>query len=244
MKFTPVYYICAACPTVEKTLEMVDAYVAHGAEAFQIDMPSKDPFMETEFVKAMMKNCVADGLDYARYMDAIREMRRRYPKVTLHVVVYNDVVDSIGLDTLCNFCRESGVASLMVPGITPENFASIEARGVKVFRFIEHEMLESQVEFAANKSGAEDYVCLRNQKPGEVDKPGYDTWEKKYAYIREQGVTGMVYSVYGIHTGAELARVKATGASGAIIGNVLMRLWDDKDALWKLFAELQAAAEA
>ena len=43
MSFSVIYYVCIACPTVERTLEMVDRYVAHGAKAFQIDMPSKDP---------------------------------------------------------------------------------------------------------------------------------------------------------------------------------------------------------
>ena len=243
MKFTPVYYICIACPTEEKTLAMVNEYVAHGATAFQIDMPSKNPYMETEFVKAMMKDCVDSGLNYESYMDAIREMRRRHPDIELHVVVYDDVIDSIGIDTLCKLCHEVGIASLMVPGITPENHAAATDRGVPVFRFIQHELPQTQVEYAAKHSGPGDFICLRNRKPGEVDKPGYGTWEKKYAYIRAQGVTGRVYSVYGIHDKETLARVKATGASGAIIGNVLMKLWDDPERLWKLFGEFQSLAE-
>lgn len=47
MKFTPIYYVCIACPTITRTKEMVDKYVERGAKAFQIDMPSMDPFAET-----------------------------------------------------------------------------------------------------------------------------------------------------------------------------------------------------
>ena len=70
MSFSVIYYVCIACPTVERTLEMVDRYVAHGAKAFQIDMPSKDPFSETDFVKEMMKNTLSEGVGYDTYMDA------------------------------------------------------------------------------------------------------------------------------------------------------------------------------
>ena len=73
-------------------------YVAHGAKAFQIDMPSKDPFSETDFVKELMKNSLIDDSSYDRYMDGIREIRRRHPQIDLHVVVYDDVVDSIGVE--------------------------------------------------------------------------------------------------------------------------------------------------
>ena len=72
MGFTVVYYVCIACPTIERTIEMVDRYVAHGAKAFQIDMPSKDPFSETEFVKKMMKESLSANLTYDDYMNGIR----------------------------------------------------------------------------------------------------------------------------------------------------------------------------
>ena len=37
--------------------------------------------------------------------------------------------------------------------------------------------------------------------------------------------------------------VKEAGGRGAIIGNVLMHLWDDEESLWSLFEEFQSLAE-
>ena len=129
MSFSVIYYVCIACPTVERTLEMVDRYVAHGAKAFQIDMPSKDPFSETDFVKEMMKNTLSEGVGYDTYMDGIREIRRRHPELELHVVVYNDVVDAIGVEKFIAFGKEIGVRSFMIPGASLENFERIESEG-------------------------------------------------------------------------------------------------------------------
>lgn len=242
MHFTPIYYVCIACPTIERTLEMIDQYVAHGATAFQIDMPSKDPFAETAFVKKMMADSLHGEPDYAAYMDGIREIRKRHPDIEIHIVVYNDVVDTIGLETFSAFCKAVGAASLMIPACSEENMKYLEGAGFKIFKSVIHEMSEEDIDRCVQE-GPDGLIVLRNKKPGEVDRPGFETWEKKYAYLRERGVTGPIYSVFGISSKEELAAIKATGARGAIIGNVLMRLWDDEEKLWELFHAFQSLAE-
>lgn len=242
MKFNPIYYICIACPTVERTLEMVDRYVEHGARAFQIDMPSNDPFDETEFVKAMMKESLDEVNNYSHYMDGIREIRRRHPDLELHVVVYADVVDAIGIDNFIAFGKEIGVASYMIPGLSMENHRYIEEHGIRVFRFVAHEMDPEDVKFCA-QGDENEYICIRNQKPGEIGRPGLQTWDEKYIYMREHGVKGKIYSVFGIKTKETLQNVKDSGADGAIIGNVLMHLWGDEEKLWALLSDFQSLAE-
>lgn len=243
MSFTTIYYICIACPTVERTLEMVDKYILNGAKAFQIDMPSKDPFSETEFVKAMMKGAVESDPDYDKYMDGIREIRRRYPKLELHIVVYNDVIDSIGLERFRDFCKEVGAESLMIPGSSSENLLFLEINGFRVFRSIIHEMPEVRIQLA-EAVGENGIISLRNKKPGEVDKPGFETFEKKYDYVvNTRKVRSPIYSVFGISSPEELLRVKKTGARGAIIGNVLMKLWDNEEKCFELLRGFQALAE-
>lgn len=242
MSFDVIYYICIACPTIERTLEMVDKYVAHGARAFQIDMPSKDPFSETEFVKEMMKKSLIDDSSYDRYMDGIREIRRRHPQIDLHVVVYDDVVDSIGVEKFIAFGKEISVASFMIPGVTLANFERIESEGIKIFRSITHELHEDRISLAI--AGKEDcFIALRNKKPGEEDVPGYETWTKKYNYIRSRGVRGPAYSVFGLKTKEQVQEIRDAGGRGAIIGNVLMRLWDDEEKLWALMESFQSVAE-
>ncbi|MEG0913978.1 MAG: tryptophan synthase subunit alpha, partial [Oscillospiraceae bacterium] len=146
MNFNPIYYICVACPTISKTLEMVDKYVAHGAKSFQIDMPSKDPYAETEFVKTLMKNTLNDGSSYDDYMGAIREIRRRHTNIELHVVVYHDVVETIGLKQFVDFGKEINVASFMIPNNTQETADYIEANGIIDMKIIVHAMPANELE--------------------------------------------------------------------------------------------------
>ncbi len=245
MNFKPIYYICVACPTIDRTLEMVDQYVAHGARALQIDMPSKDPYAETPLVKAMMATSLVQYQGYDEYMNALREMRRRHPDLELHVVVYHDVVESIGLERFVAFGKEINVASFLIPNNTEETSQYIERNGIVDMKIIVHAMPEHEIRSCvqAGKNGISGIVAIRNQKPDEVSTPGLETYGKKYAYLQERGVTSPIYSVFGIQTAEELFAVKQVGSAGAIIGNVLMNLWDQPDALWKRFAELNALAD-
>lgn len=242
MSFNPIYYMCAACPTTEKTIEMADKYIAHGAHALQIDMPSKDPYAETDFVKSMMSNSLDRSSDYKTYMDAIREIRFRHPELELHVVVYHDVVDSIGLDAFIDFGKEINVASFMIPNNTKETIEATENAGITDMKIIVHAMPDNEVKMCVD-AGKHNIVAIRNKKPGETDTPGLETYEKKYKFLRDKGVVSPIYSVFGISTKEALAAVKATGSDGAIIGNVLMRLWDDEYSLWKLLEEFNSLAE-
>ena len=87
MKFSPAFYIINGWPSVEKTIEMVDKYVDHGVNAIQICMPSSNPYGESKFIQERMKHAIDQyGLNYDIFMDCIREIRKRHPKIEFHQV--------------------------------------------------------------------------------------------------------------------------------------------------------------
>lgn len=246
MSFDVIYYINIACPTIEKSLEMIDKYIEHGAKALQIDLPSKNPFEETELVKKMMLDSLNADANYDTYMDALREVRRRHPELALHVVVYTDVIESIGIEKFTEFCKEINAASIMLPFTRQDIIDYVEEHGVADMKVILNELPDSEIEQAVNsdKNGYKQIVSLRNRKPGEVDRPGCESWNKRYNYARNAGITSPIVSVFGIKTKEALQEVKDSGADGAIIGNVLMNLWKDEDKLWSLFDQFQSLYEA
>ncbi len=245
MSFNVIYYINIACPTIEKSLEMVDKYVAHGAKSLQIDLPSKNPYEETPMVKKMMLDSLSRNDNYETYMDAVREIRRRHPDLELHVVVYTDVVDSIGIDKFIAFGKEIGVASFMIPFNRREIWETIERAGIPFMRVVLNELPDHEIAEAVEECelGMPTIVSLRNRKPGEKDKPGCETWAGRYNYARKAGITAPIVSVFGIKTKETLQEVKDSGADGAIIGNVLMNLWNDEAQLWPLFDQFQSLYE-
>lgn len=241
MKFHPVYYLINSWPSREKTLEMVDRYVAHGVRAIQIDMPSTNPYGESTYIQDRMHGAVEKyGLDYEVYMDVIREIRRRYPELEIHQVLYNDIVDRVGLDRFAAFCKEVGTYTVMLDDVA--NSDLLNAQGIRTTDFIMYYLPEEHILRAASTGNL---VMLRSNKdhPEWVPRDGRHSWKDRVEYVRSRGVKGPIFAVAGILTKEQLEEVKASGADGAYIGTTLMKLWDDEEALWKLLEELESVAE-
>ena len=53
-RFHLVYYISMGTPSIEASLQMAETYLAHGVSALQFDLPSRNPYRETLFIRKRM----------------------------------------------------------------------------------------------------------------------------------------------------------------------------------------------
>ena len=240
MKFRPVFYIISGWPSIEKTKEMVDRYVEHGVCALQFDMPSADPSRESEFIQERMRHArslYGDGYDV--YMDALREIRAKYPQLEIHLVVYPDVIETIGLEKFADFCLEINVYSLLA--MNPEMMKYLNSRGIATASFIGYDTSDKAIEMA--KSNDNQIVFVSNANGRTIPRPGLVTWKDRIRFIRDAGVKAPIFGVTGISTAQQLQEVKEAGADGAYIGTIMMKLWDNEPELWKQLDAFQAVAE-
>ncbi len=241
--FKTIYYMTIACPTVERTLEMVDKYVKNGVKSIQIDMPSVNPFAETDFVKNMMRGALKDGLDYGKYMDAVREIRRRHPRLELHLMSYPDVVETIGMEKYADFALEVGIVSLMLCADMPQERAYFYSRGLLCSGHVEFTMPEEQVARACDPAQNYSLVTMRNARVGQEPRPGLETWQARVHYMREERKCPYpLYAVGGILNPEMLREAKEAGVVGAYLGNVLMWNWDNEEKLTAMIKGFEAAA--
>lgn len=242
MKFYPVYYFTIACPTIEKTLEMVDRYVEKcHIRGIQIDMPSADPYGETDMVKKRMAEALEKYRTYDVFMDAIREIRRRHPALEIHVVVYPDVIDSIGIEKFTEFCKEIDAFTVRIAGsVTYEDYINyMDDHGLTTSDNIHYSMPEEDIVRCRRTRGI---IHMRTKRKTEAPNRGLETWEQRLQYVRGKGVTARVFATADMKTAADLLAAREGGADGVYVGNVLMNLWDNEEALWKLLAEMEATA--
>lgn len=240
MRFRPVFYIINGWPNIEKTKEMVDNYVAHGVCALQFDMPSADPSRESEFIQERMRSARnLYGSGYEVYMDALREIRKKHPNLEIHLVLYPDVIETIGLERFGDFCKEIEVYSVLA--MDPEIMRYLNGRGIATAAFIGYDTSEKAIELA--KANDNQIVFLSNKNGRTEPRLGLTTWKERVAYIRKAGVKAPVFGVTGISTAEELNEVKQAGADGAYIGTIMMKLWDQEPELWKTLDAFQQIAE-
>lgn len=240
--FRPVYYLSIACPTVEKSISMMEKYIAHGAKALQIDMPSKYPVYETEFIAECMRNALEVYSGYDVYMDAIRGIKEKYPALELHLVVYPDVVDSIGRSAFVDYCKNTEIASVMIAGGDRELSDYLRGEGLVVIGRMDRMLDDAQLK-QMSKEPPDQIYNFNYKKHREVTPHGCVTFAEKIAYARRAGVACQIFAVEGIADEEMMREVKEAGADGALVGNVLMRLWEDEEALWKLFYAFESLGE-
>lgn len=240
MKFRPVFYIISGWPSIEKTKQMVDKYVEHGVSALQFDMPSANPSRESEFIQERMRHARdLYGERYDVYMDMLREVRMKYLNLEIHLVLYPDVIETIGLEKFADFCNEIGIYSVLV--MEPEMMKYLNGRGIATAAFIGYDTSENAIRLA--KANDNQIVFLSNKNGRTQPRDGLVTWAERIKYIREAGVKAPVFGVTGISSAEELAEVKHAGADGAYIGTIMMKLWDDEPELWRKLDAFEEAAK-
>lgn len=95
-KFHLVYYISMGTPSIEASLQMAETYLAHGVSALQFDLPSRNPYRETLFIRKRMAKAWETYGGYEPFLTALTEFRRKHPDFEMQMVSYEDVILTIG----------------------------------------------------------------------------------------------------------------------------------------------------
>lgn len=243
MSFRIMYYVSTACPTVERTKEMVDLYVENGVDFFQFDLPSSDPYAETDYMKQVMKQALEINDDYDYYMDAIRAIRRQYPGIDISMVVYSDVVQKIGLEKFVLFLKEIGAVYSGIADMTQEDYDCFDKYGVSYFNAVSYSDPEYDLERLVEKGVTEnDLIGMRTRRRVETINRKCDSWADRVKMVREYGIQSKLYAVADIKTKDDMIERRDAGMDGAIVGNILMNKWDDREALLEVLHSFQSCA--
>ena len=113
----------------------------------------------------------------------------------------------------------------------------LKERGLPVSDTINYFMPEEDIERCRTATGI---IHMRTRRKTEAPNRGLETWKDRIAYVRDKGVTARIFATADMKTADDLVVAREGGADGVYVGNVLMNLWNDEPALWKLLAEMQS----
>ncbi len=243
MDFKVIYYITLVCPSLEASVEKIQEYIQHGAKALQIDMPSRDPIYETPFVKEMMARALEEYHGYDKFMDTLSAVRSENKDVDIHLVLYPDVIENIGFERFVRYFLDTGFSSLMLVSNDIELRASLREAGIRLLSSVSKDMTDHEVSMAV-KAQKNDVIALNYKLHSQSSRKDCPTYADKIHFLRNKGVRAKIYAVEGIATKEMMQEVCDAGADGALVGNVLMRLWNEQDKLWALFRQFQSVGGA
>lgn len=233
-----ICYLSNGYPTIEKSIEVAQTYVSAGCDMIEIDFPSRDPFLEGEFIAGRMAKALENCDDYDKYMEGMEKVHEVLPTTRLIVLAYENTVREIGVKKFIAFCLDKGFEDIILVGLSDETIKDqIIASGLKVSCYVQFHLPEDEVVSALNSNG---FTYLQAfPGPGQAT-PEHPTLASCISYLRERGLTNPIYCGVGVHTPADAAVVKEAGADGAFVGSAILRLHDDTPALVDKIREFKA----
>ncbi len=239
MSFELVCYLNFGYPTIKDGLRYARMYHACGCRAIQLDVPSKDPYLEQQRIRERMAYCLRTNQDYESYLQGICQVHARFPDMKIYLMLYGDTVRQLGLEHVLDVCAQNDIRNLTIVGASEEEKRRMAEAGLEVSEYVQSHLPDDEVEKAR---GANVIAYQVRPLPGQAERPGIDSYADGVRYLREHGVTARIYASVGIRTPEDIRDVRAAGADGAFIGGVLMKAADDESQLRRVLTSYLAAA--
>jgi len=220
-----ICYLSNGYPTLKESHQIALAYAKAGCRMIEVDFPSKDPYLESDYIAGRMKKALTACDDYERYMEEIIALKMALPEVKILVLVYENTIRELGTDNFIRFCIENDLKDILLVGLKDETMkVQMITAGLQVSCYIQFHMPAGEIESAKQSNG---FVYLQ-AKPyeGQEVNTAYPTLKECIAHLRECGIDRPVYCGVGVHVPEDVRMVKEAGGNAAFVGSTILRLWD------------------
>ena len=78
-----ICYLSNGYPTIEASYKMAMEYADAGCKMMEVDFPSRNPFLESDYISERMKKALACCDDYEKYMESIVAIKNQLPDVKI-----------------------------------------------------------------------------------------------------------------------------------------------------------------
>ena len=234
-----ILYLSNGYPTIEESYNMVMEYADAGCKMLEIDFPSRDPYLESDFLGGRMLKALEKCDNYEKYMESIVKMKQNLPDMKFLLLAYENTVEEIGVEKFTKFCLENDIKDILLVGLSGNEIkdAIIEA-GLKVSCYIQYHLPEEEIERAKKSNGFVYLQAKPYEKQERNDK--YPELKDCVQYLRDCGIDRPIYCGVGIHAPEDIKVVKEAGADAAFVGSTILKLHGDIPAMKEKIREFRA----
>lgn len=233
-----ICYLSNGYPSIEESKRMAELYVKAGCDIIEIDFPSHNPYLESEYIAGRMAKALEACADYEAYMAGMAEIKRNLPDTTFILMVYENTIEEIGYSRFARFCLENDYRDMILVGIKDDVIKNrLIADGIRVSCYVQYDLKEREVAYAKQSNG---FVYLQAKPaPGQA-RPEYPTLKDCIRYLREQGIANPIYCGVGIHAPEDAAMAREAGADAVFVGSTILKLHECPDQLIAKIQEFKA----
>jgi tryptophan synthase alpha subunit len=121
-----ITFVPAGWPRLDATVDIVEAALAGGADAFEIGMPFSDPLGDGVTNQQAYQQAIAAGCTTDTVLEAVRELRRRGCSAPLLVMGYFNPVLAYGVGRFVQAAADADVDGFIIVDLPPQEAAELE----------------------------------------------------------------------------------------------------------------------
>jgi tryptophan synthase alpha chain len=222
--------ICYLSNTINTAPEMATHYLEAGCDIIEVDLPAKDPYLDSPLIQTMMKRTLKECSDYEQYLAQIALIKSEHPVANIIIVAYESTIREIGYERFIEFCHQHQILDLIFVGMKDERGKDVLiAAGIRVSCYVQFNMQKEEIIAAKNSNG---FVYLQAKPTADRINPKYPTLKACIESLRsEHLISRPIYCGVGIHTTDDAKKAKEAGADGVFVGSGILRLYHDVQQL-------------
>lgn len=236
-----ICYLSNGFPTIKKSAKIAEYYAAGGCDVIEIDIPSKDPYIESDFISNRMKTALAACDDYDRYMENILQIKYRLSDIKIIMLVYENTVKEIGVHKFIDFCLCNGLKDIIFVGLENDNIKNqLIENNIRVSCYVQFNMPPEEIESAKASNG---FVYMQAKTTPDMINPQFPTLTDCIKYLRNQGIDREIYCGVGIYKTSDFKMVKNAKGDGVFIGSKILKLYNNPAKLVSTIASFKTELE-
>ena len=226
-----IVFAPAGWPELDASVEIVEAAVAGGADAFELGMPFSDPLADGVTNQEAYQQSLRQGTTPATLLENVRELRSRGVRIPLLLMGYFNPLLAYGVKRFVHDAADAGVDGLIIVDLPPGEAAELEeparAAGLSVIFLLAPTSTDERIRAVAEHAGGFIYCVSVTGVTGARD----ELPEELSGFMsRVRAASDLPLAVgFGISTRGHVETV-ATVADAAVIGSAFVRAIADGPA--------------
>ncbi len=113
-------FITAGDPTLDRTVPLMHALVAAGADVIELGVPFSDPMADGPTIQRASERALKNGMTLRGVLAMVAEFRKRDGATPVVLMGYGNPIEAMGWETFALRCAEVGVDGVLTVDFPPE----------------------------------------------------------------------------------------------------------------------------
>lgn len=215
-------YLPAGFPTVDASVELIEAMVDGGCDIIEVGLPYSDPLMDGAAIQEAVDIALRGGTTPETVLDVVRRVSQA--GVTAVVMSYWNPIERYGVERFAQQLAAAGGHGVITPDLTPEEagdwIAATDAHGIERIFLVAPSSTDARIARVVSVTSGFVYAASTMGVTGARTTLGTAAGE---LVARTRPATELPISVgVGVST-AEQAATVASYADGVIVGSAFVR---------------------